>query len=147
MAQLLDELEAQVLRLVPHRGFELVREISYEGEVAVDRGRFVRALANLVKNAMQSMSPGGTLTLGVKACEEEIHFSIGDTGGGIPPEIQARIFEPFVTAGKKEGTGLGMAIVKSVVEAHHGQIQVESELGVGTKVIVRIPAAITGTAS
>jgi signal transduction histidine kinase len=137
--QLLDDLDAQVLRLVPARGLSLVIETPYEGTVEVDRNRFVRVLANLVKNAMQSMPKGGTLTLGIAKEPDHVVFTIADTGGGIPPEIQSRIFEPFVTAGKKDGTGLGMAIAKSVVEAHDGRISVESQVGTGTRITVRLP--------
>jgi signal transduction histidine kinase len=139
--RILDDLDAQVLRLLPKQNIELVRDIDYHGEVAVDRGRFVRMLANVIKNAMESMPKGGLLTLAVFREDDAVVFSITDTGGGIPPEIQARIFEPFVTVGKKQGTGLGMAIAKSVVEAHEGKISVHSEVGVGTRVEIRIPAA------
>jgi signal transduction histidine kinase len=66
-------------------------------------------------------------------------FRISDTGCGIPAELQARIFEPFVSFGKSQGTGLGMAIVKIVVEAHSGTISVHSKVGVGTEVDVSIP--------
>jgi signal transduction histidine kinase len=65
---------------------------------------------------------------------------ISDTGCGIPPEIMPKLFEPFVTHGKSHGTGLGMAIAKSVVEAHGGRISVGSVVGAGTTVEIRLPA-------
>lgn len=137
--RILDDLDAQILRLLPRQNIELVRDILFNGTVTIDRTRFVRMLANVIKNAMEAMPLGGTLTLSIHAEASVVVFAITDTGGGIPPEVQKRIFEPFVTAGKKQGTGLGMAIAKSVVDAHRGEITVESELGVGTTVRVRIP--------
>ncbi|MEA3208273.1 MAG: hypothetical protein QOE70_1330 [Chthoniobacter sp.] len=145
--RILDDLDAQILRLLPRQNIELVRNIAYNGEVAVDRGRFVRMLANVIKNAMEAMPLGGKLTLSIHADAGAVVFAITDTGGGIPPEVQKRIFEPFVTAGKKQGTGLGMAIAKSVVDAHRGEIKVESEVGVGTTVRIRIPSAVAGNAA
>ena len=141
--RLLEDLDAQILRLLPSRHVELIREIGYHGVLSVDRSRFVRVLANVVKNAMESMPDGGLLTLAVSGDEEgdAVKFSITDTGAGVPAEIQARIFEPFVTMGKKQGTGLGMAIAKSVVEAHRGKISLRSEVGVGTTVEICIPAS------
>jgi signal transduction histidine kinase len=68
--------------------------------------------------------------------ESEVYFAISDTGCGIPAEIQAKIFEPFVTAGKPNGTGLGMAIVKSVIDAHKVGSAWRAG-GKGTKVQIR----------
>ena len=75
------------------------------------------------------MEGGGTLTLIAREEDGMLLFKITDTGGGIPPEIMNRLFEPFVTHGKPNGTGLGMAIAQSVVEAHQGTIDVDSEQG------------------
>ena len=65
--------------------------------------------------------------------------SIEDTGCGIPEDVLARIFEPFVTHGKANGTGLGMAIAKSVVEAHRGEIWMDSTVGEGTTCHITLP--------
>ncbi len=65
---------------------------------------------------------------------------VGETGCGIPAELQAKIFEPFMTHGKSKGTGLGMAIAKSVVEAHGGTISLTSAVGRGTTIDVALPA-------
>ncbi|MDH4329267.1 MAG: HAMP domain-containing histidine kinase, partial [Nitrospira sp.] len=68
-----------------------------------------------------------------------ISIRILDAGKGIPPETLSRIFEPFFTSGKRRGTGLGMAICKNIVEAHHGDIYVTSEVGIGTIVSIWLP--------
>ena len=85
---------------------------------------------NLIHNALQAMDYQGTLTLSVMAVEQQAKISIGDTGKGIPEEIQAKIFEPFFTTKPAgEGSGLGLDIVKKIIEKHDGQITVESEPG------------------
>jgi signal transduction histidine kinase len=98
-------------------------------------------LFNLVKNSREAMPTGGKLLLRVRAVGDLAEFLIADTGSGIPEDVLSRIFDPFFTHGKSEGTGLGMAIAKSVVEAHGGTIQVKSEVGKGTMCSARLPIA------
>ena len=142
--QVIGELENQLMQVIPaHIHFE--REIEPTGEVLVDSGRFARMLLNLVKNAVEAMPKGGILWLRVRERNGQVIFNVSDTGCGIDAELQKRIFEPFVTFGKSKGTGLGMAIVKSVAEAHHGTIQLTSEIGVGTSVEISVPRHYTAT--
>jgi len=136
---LLEAVENQTLSNLKKAGITVVREINFEGEIEVDRNRMIRLLNNIIKNAVEAMKGGGTLTLRVKEEDGRIHIEIEDTGCGIPEEILPRIFEPFVTHGKSNGTGLGMAIVKSVVLAHHGDIEIESEVGKGTVCRIELP--------
>ena len=100
----------------------------------VDLGRFVRVLGNLIKNAREAMSGGGILTLTTDLVQNQVVIRISDTGSGIPADIMPKLFEPFVTHGKSHGTGLGMAIAKSVIDAHGGKISVASIQGNGTTV-------------
>ena len=138
--RLLEELNQQSLQLLPGANVQLVKRISYEGAIDIDLSRFTRVLCNLIKNAREAMSDGGILKLSIDLVHEQIVIRISDTGCGIPPEVLAKLFEPFVTHGKSHGTGLGMAIAKSVVEAHGGKISVGTIQGRGTTVDVRIPA-------
>lgn len=135
---LLTELDASV----PGRSrtVEVARDLAYTGEVVIDRDRFLRLLQNLVKNAVEASQEGSIVTVRVERRDDDVVFCISDTGCGIPPDLVATIFEPFVTHGKSDGTGLGMAIVKSIVDAHGGSIRVDSTLGVGTRVEVALPA-------
>jgi signal transduction histidine kinase len=135
----LEELQGQFAHTLPS-GIRVVRDIHFADDVNVDLGRFTRMLMNLVKNAIEAMPKGGVLRLSLKQEGQRVTFCIGDTGFGIPPELLEKIFEPFVSFGKSKGTGLGMAIAKSVVEAHGGQITVESKVGIGTTIEVRLPA-------
>lgn len=91
-----------------------------------DEARLSRALGNLVRNAIEAMEDGGTLTLAARRDDEALALEVCDTGRGIPPEIEETLFLPFVTRGKKTGTGLGLAGVKSIVDEHGGRIDVAS---------------------
>jgi signal transduction histidine kinase len=138
-ASVLEELEAQFRPALP-ANIHVIREVRFADDVNVDLGRFTRVLLNLVKNAIEAMPRGGILRLGLRQEGDRVIFKIADTGSGIPPELLEKIFEPFVTFGKSKGTGLGMAIAKSVAEAHGGTITVQSKVGLGTTLEVSLPA-------
>jgi signal transduction histidine kinase len=138
--RLLDELNQQALRLLPGQNIQFARNIRYDGNVVVDLSRFIRMLCNLIKNAREAMPGGGILTIATDLVDKQVVIRVSDTGIGIPAEVLSRLFEPFVTHGKPFGTGLGMAIAKSVVTAHNGKISVSSAQGSGTTVDIRVPA-------
>jgi signal transduction histidine kinase len=138
--RLLDDLTAQSLRLLPGLNIQFVKHIRHAGDVDIDLARFTRMMANLIKNASEAMSGGGILTMTTDLVQNQVVIRLSDTGRGIPADILPRLFEPFVTHGKSHGTGLGMAIAKSVVDAHGGKISVASILGSGTTVDIRLPA-------
>ena len=132
------EFDSLLVRLLP-ANVHLLREIHFCDEINVDVGRFVRVLLNVAKNAVEAMPSGGVLRLSLRQTGACAVFSIADTGCGISQDLQAKIFEPFVTFGKSKGTGLGMAIVKSVVESHGGSISLRSKPGIGTTVEISVP--------
>jgi two-component system, sporulation sensor kinase E len=107
-------------------------------EIPMDANQIKQVLVNLIKNAMQAMTRGGTLTLESGQNSDCIWFSVADTGGGIPQEQINHIFEPFYTT-KKKGTGLGLMIVQRIVRQHGGRIEVESNVGHGTKFRIWLP--------
>jgi signal transduction histidine kinase/putative methionine-R-sulfoxide reductase with GAF domain len=93
----------------------------------LDEGRVLRAIHNLARNAIEAMGEtGGTLTIRAERAGDDLVITVGDTGPGIPKEIEDRLFQSFVTAGKQGGTGLGLAIVKKIVEEHGGRVEVRS---------------------
>ena len=104
----------------------------------IDSGQIKQALVNLVKNAVQAMTKGGTLTLQTGEGSDGVWVSVSDTGGGIPQEQLNRIFEPFFTT-KKKGTGLGLMIVQRIVREHGGRIELESKVGQGTMFRIWLP--------
>ena len=136
---ILDELNQQSLRLLPGKNIQFVKHIRYEGNVEIDRARFIRVLSNLIKNSREGMPGGGILTLTTDLVQDQVAIRISDTGVGIRSELLPKLFEPFVTHGKTNSTGLGLAIAKSVVEAHGGKISLSSVQGSGTTVDVRLP--------
>jgi two-component system sensor kinase FixL len=95
---------------------------------------------NLFVNSAQAMKGQGTITVAVAEVDGGCTVVVSDTGPGIPPEVRDRLFTPFVTT-KARGTGLGLSTVKRIVEAHHGQVQIESPAGGGTRITVRLPLA------
>ena len=132
-------LDEQCLENLPRLGIAVEKDVAYDGTVEIDVGRFERVLVNLIKNAREAMPKGGRLRVGVRREGESAVFEIEDTGKGMPPEVAAMIFEPFFTHGKADGTGLGMSMVKSVVDAHRGTIRVETAVGRGTRFEVTVP--------
>src|SRR5262245_44237490 len=106
--------------------------------VQLDRETFQAALLNLILNAQQAMPSGGQLVVRTRELPGWVILDLIDTGGGIEPEVQAKMFEAFYST-KPGGSGLGLPTAKRIVEAHGGRIGVESELGRGTKLTIALP--------
>ncbi|HEX9829385.1 MAG TPA: ATP-binding protein [Bacteroidota bacterium] len=119
---------------------QLVRKAEFKGVIKLDQDKLVRVFYNIASNARDAMPNGGTLTVVTVPENGYVKVDFIDSGSGMPEEVRKRIFEPFVTFGKKHGTGLGMAIVKKVVDDHRGKIEIISEMGVGTTIRIHIPA-------
>jgi two-component system, sporulation sensor kinase E len=105
-----------------------------------DPAQIKQVLVNLVKNAMQAMTKGGTLALSTGSTPDALWLSVSDTGCGIPSDHLARIFEPFYTT-KQKGTGLGLMIVDRILRDHGGKVDVHSIVGKGTTFTVWLPLA------
>lgn len=108
-------------------------------EVEIDPTGFDQVLLNLAANARDAMPGGGTLRIACAGRGEEAVVEVRDSGCGIPPAVLPRIFEPFFTAGKPDGTGLGLATVAEVVQGAGGRVEVESAPGAGTCMRVCLP--------
>ena len=123
---------------------ELVRDFPDQSPFArADRVQLAQVLINLMINAADSMPEGGKLTVRCRTGErgKKILLDVCDTGGGITKDQLPHIFEPFYsTKGKGAGTGLGLAVVSRIVEAHQGRVEVESEVGKGTRFRIELPA-------
>ena len=155
---ILDYTRSRELRLETGRVNDLVRDLAAVVPIpavirvqlrisddipamSFDREELRQALTNLINNAVQAMPEGGELEIhtgwGADGC---VDIRVSDTGCGISPENMSRIFQPFFTT-KSDGTGLGMAIVKRVVDRHKGKIQVQSSPGKGTTITLSLPSA------
>lgn len=109
------------------RGVDVVRDYKTRPIIPCFPDELNQVWTNLIHNAVQAMDGKGTLTVSVEGSESEVSVSIGDTGGGIPEEIKNKIFEPFFTTKPQgEGSGLGLDIVRKIVEKHNGKIEVEN---------------------
>ncbi|HET9554177.1 MAG TPA: ATP-binding protein, partial [Anaeromyxobacteraceae bacterium] len=118
---------------------EVVREVAPElPPVPVDARQVRQAVVNLAVNAAQAMPRGGRLTVRLRAEPGAAVLELEDTGAGIPDDVRARIFEPFFTT-KATGTGLGLAVVKRIVDGHGGEVGVTSRPGAGTTFTLRFP--------
>jgi signal transduction histidine kinase len=137
--RLMELLDEEILNQVRDTQVRLVIRISEADHLTLDEARFTRCLANIIKNAKEALGDEGTITIQFREAGSELRVSISDNGPGIPESIRSRIFEPFVTYGKENGTGLGMAIAKSTVVAHGGRIWLESESGKGATFHVVLP--------
>jgi two-component system sensor histidine kinase HydH len=108
--------------------------------IALDRDLFKQALLNLLLNAQQAMPQGGEITLLARAEPEGVVLDLIDTGQGMSPEVLAKAFRPFYST-RSGGTGLGLATTRKIIEAHGGRIEMQSEVGHGTKFTIHLPAA------
>jgi len=113
-------------------------------DVQVDPERMLQVLGNLVSNALRHTPRGGTLSLSARLTQGFLQLGVADTGEGIPPEALPNIFDRFYRADPARQaaageSGLGLAIAKSIVEAHGGNISVQSQLGEGTRFIIELP--------
>jgi len=109
----------------------------------LDGNQMKQAFYNLIKNAYQAMGTDGVLTVRSSVDEREVTISFSDTGEGISAEVMSNIFQPYFST-KRSGTGLGLLIVRRIIREHGGEIELQSEEGVGTTTTVHLPLAPRG---
>ena len=139
----LNEVVLKTLELlqpeIDNRGLHIKTRLARQLPISpIDPIQIQQVLVNLIKNAMQAMTKGGTLTLLTGEGADGVWVSVADTGGGIPQERINRIFEPFFTT-KEKGSGLGLMIVQRIVRAHGGRIELDSQVGRGTTFRIWLP--------
>jgi two-component system phosphate regulon sensor histidine kinase PhoR len=115
--------------------------------VLADPDALQQVFGNLVENATKYGRSGSKIRLGARRCEEQVEFYVQDFGAGIPFEHRRRIFERFYRVDKARsrdsgGTGLGLSIARHIVNAHGGDIRVDSELGQGSTFVFTLPVAV-----
>ena len=113
--------------------------------IRADFNQMLQVFINLLVNAADAIGgDGGEISIVAAVVEgdpSQVEVQLADTGCGIPPEQASKVFEPFYTTKEREGTGLGLSVVWGIVDKHGGRIDLESEVGVGTTVTLRLPAA------
>ena len=139
MPDFLKRLETFVAKRLSSKDAELDIKSTVSKPVMFDTERMMRVLQNLSENARKAMGKEGRLSIHASEQGENLIFEVEDNGEGMEPEVLDHIFEPFYSSSKSGGTGLGMVIVKSIVDAHDGTIDINSTPGKGTKVRISIP--------
>ena len=123
-----------------YRNHNIVLETNGDTRGSFDRQKLERAFFNLLLNACQSaIVPGGQVTVKIDADGESFACRITDNGTGIPASVRDTLFQPFVSAGKNNGTGLGLTITSKIVQDHDGEIIVETSSPAGTTFLIRFP--------
>ncbi|MBI5191307.1 MAG: HAMP domain-containing histidine kinase [Nitrospirae bacterium] len=148
MAGLVQETAGDCSALCAAKGV-MMEQAAADGlpKALVDPGYVRRALANLIQNAVKFTQAGGNVTVSAKRSDKFgncIEVSVRDNGVGIPPDEQERVFERYYrskTAGGVKGSGLGLAVVKAVADAHGGRVELTSEVGKGSEFRLYLPAA------
>lgn len=106
--------------------------------IPVDPERLKEAFINILKNGMEAMEKGGTLSVSTRSFKDRVEVVISDSGSGVPSDQLEKIFNYYYTT-KEKGSGLGLPIAHRILEAHGGQLKIESQLNVGTRVTVTLP--------
>jgi two-component Ni(II)/redox sensor kinase NrsS len=144
---LISDLTEEFLELATQSDIHLIHQIPPQAlYVLGHESQLYRLVSNLMANAIQYTPRGGQVVVSLTARDRTALITVKDTGIGIAPEQQARIFDQFYRvdsdrARKTGGTGLGLAIVQAIAKSHQGNIQVQSQLGRGSTFIVKLPAA------
>jgi signal transduction histidine kinase len=123
------------------QGVTMTLGIPPEIEVPLERSRMERAFVNLIGNALEAMPDGGEVRISAEVEDGSVLIHVEDNGPGIAPEIRSQLFQPFVTAGKRNGLGLGLALSRQTVLEHGGDMWVESQPGPGARFSFRLPGA------
>jgi signal transduction histidine kinase len=116
-----------------------------KGEINGFSNELSQAFGNLIGNALDAMQPGGTLCVRTVECRRGVRVTVADTGYGISPGNLGKVFQPFFTANKEGGTGLGLWLAKEIVEKHGGAIRVRSSTGSrrhGTVFMIWLPSSV-----
>ena len=143
-----DELGLLVRHKLANQNIRLVRQLQPDLPVVMgDAPQLEQAFLNLILNAAEAMPDGGTLTVksgairlprsSPRATHVAVEFK--DTGGGMSKEVQERAFTAVLSTTKAKGTGLGLAIVDRIIETHHGNVRIKSQIGSGTTIRITLP--------
>lgn len=144
-SQIVEDVLAELAHLIDHKKIVVETQIEDVPNFRGDSKQFERAIINLVENAIKFTLTNGHIVVRVYSDGQYVVFSVKDNGVGIPDEIQERVFERFYRGQQTgvehiTGTGLGLSLVKTIVEGHKGKVWFESKLQVGTTFYVRVPS-------
>lgn len=139
LAEFLDEVLSVLEIDFSDQGIEVEKKLAYRGEVCLDGDRMAQVVYNLASNARDAMPAGGKFRVSTRRVGDQVELVFSDTGPGVAEQLVERIFEPFVSYGKRQGAGLGLAIARRIVEEHGGTIRLERVEGWGATFVINLP--------
>jgi hypothetical protein len=139
LSNALNYILSMLAEYVESRNVKLFKKFEGDGLVNLDKKEFYQACFQITKNACDAMPQGGNFYVITKREGDKIRIELKDNGLGIPDSLKDRIFEPFMTHGKKQKSGLGLAIAEKIIKEHNGMIWTESDLGEGAVIIIVLP--------
>jgi PAS domain S-box-containing protein len=148
IVRVVEDITLSVAEYIRNKGVNMVFDTNVEECImGCDPDMIERIMLNLLSNAIKFTPEGGQISVRISAEHDHIYISVKDTGEGIPQEKQDTIFKRFIQgektfAKKQEGSGIGLSLVKSLVEMHHGRITLKSEVGKGSEFMVKLPIEI-----
>ena len=153
IVRLVEDITLSVVEYTELNSIEIIFDTDVEEKcIAVDPDKIERILLNLISNAIKFTDPGGKIEVSIWDKEDKVEISVKDTGIGIPEHMLESIFQYFTQVDnsfhrKVEGSGIGLSLVKSLVEMHGGTIGVNSTLGEGSEFIIELPVVLTNNIS
>ncbi|WFD12290.1 MASE3 domain-containing sensor histidine kinase [Tepidibacter hydrothermalis] len=146
--QVVEDITMSVVEYIKSKDIDIIFDTDIEEKIIkCDADKIERIILNLLSNSIKFTNEGGSIFVNIYDENEVVHISVKDTGVGIPQEEQKTIFERFrqvqpLLNREKEGSGIGLSLVKSIVEEHEGQIYLNSKYGEGSEFIIEIPTNI-----
>ena len=137
--EIIDKNLAFLASQIEENGYHLEKAYDTElPEIMADADMLYQAFLNIIINAMQAMPAGGPIQVHASLENDQIVISFADEGGGIPDDVIGKIWDPFFTT-KEKGTGLGLGIVKNIIEVHEGEVEIQNRSMQGSRIVVRLP--------
>jgi signal transduction histidine kinase len=121
------------------QGVKLTIDICSDIELPLERARMERVFLNLISNAIEAMPQGGSIHIAAERRDKEVLIRVEDTGPGVPAQVRPMLFQPFVTSGKKNGLGLGLALARQTLLDHGGDLWADESFVNGARFWLRIP--------
>lgn len=143
LREIVDAACESVVAVADTQSVSIAVDVPEEIELPVERARMERVFGNLLGNAIEAMPNGGSVRISARIADGFALITVEDTGPGISPEIRSRLFQPFVSVGKRNGLGLGLALSRQTVIDQGGEMWVESEPGSGARFRFRLPVNAT----
>jgi signal transduction histidine kinase len=134
---LINEASEEALPASAAQSVQILHDVPDDLAIPLERSRIQRVFFNLITNALEAMPHGGTIRIAARKADNCALIAVEDTGPGIPRGIRERLFEPFVTAGKEHGLGLGLALSRQTVLDHGGDMWTEPASG--ARLVIRLP--------